>query len=148
MERFSENRIEKPVRHAVSIVIKNGRGETLFALRSPHKDSYPSTWSLPSHYVSEGEELAETVRRIGEKKLGVALEPVELINEGKSDRGNFTLFMHDYEARVAEGEPRIVSDDYTELKWAEPHKHLESMEVMGDCCRLYKESLEADKSGT
>lgn len=148
MEQFKENRIEKPVRHAVSIVIKNTNGETLFALRSPHKDSYPSTWSLPSHYVSEDEELAETVRRIGEKKLGVALEPVELINEGESDRGNFTLFMHDYEARVVEGEPRIVSDDYTELRWAEPHTHLESMEVMGDCCRLYKESLETDKSGT
>lgn len=147
MEPFRENRIEKPIRHAVSIVVKNTKGETLFALRSPHKDSYPSTWSLPSHYVDEGEELTETVRRIGEKKLGVVLESVELINEGKSDRGNFTLFMHDYEARVVEGEPHIVSGDYTELKWAEPHAHLESMETMGDCCRLYKESLEVDKPG-
>ncbi len=145
MELFKENRIEKPIRHAISIVIKNNRGETLFALRSPSKDSYPVTWSLPSHYVSEGEEFSDTIRRIGEGKLGVELESVKLVNEGKSDRGNFTLFMHDYEVRVAAGEPHIVSDDYTELKWAEPHVHLDSMEVMGDCCRLYKEYLTENK---
>ncbi|MFZ3031462.1 MAG: NUDIX domain-containing protein [Candidatus Moraniibacteriota bacterium] len=92
MEQFKENRIEKPVRHAVSIVIKNANGETLFALRSPHKDSYPSTWSLPSHYVSEDEELAETVRRIGEKKLGVTLEPVSLLMKG-SQIEEISLFL-------------------------------------------------------
>lgn len=145
MEQFKENRIEKPIRHAISIVIKNDRGETLFALRSPKKDSYPSTWSLPSHYVGEGEEFSDTVQRIGENKLGVQLELVKPINEGKSDRGNFILFMHDYEARITAGEPGIVSGDYTELKWADPRAHLESMEVMGDCCRLYGEYLAAEK---
>lgn len=132
---------KKPIRHAVSVIIKNDKDETLFALRSPDKDSYPSIWSLPSHYVEKGEEHKNTIKRIGENKLGILLEPIKLINEGKSDRGDFILFMHDYEVKIISGEPHIVSDDYTEIKWFEPIKQINSMNIMGDCCRLYKEYL-------
>ena len=131
----------KPIRHAVSVVIQNNKNETLFALRSPKSTSYPLAWSLPSHYVEGNESHQETVKRIGKNKLGVDLEIGELLNEGNSDRGDFELFMHDYLATVKSGEPGIVSDNYTELKWSEPKSQLKSMKIMGDCCRLYKEYL-------
>jgi hypothetical protein len=53
--------------------------------------------------------------------------------------------MKKYEAKIISGEPCIVSDDYIKLKWSEPIKQIESMKVMGDCCRLYKEYLELNK---
>lgn len=132
---------DKSTRHAISIVIQNENDEILFALRSANKSSYPLAWSLPSHYVSENESPKDTVKRIGKNKLGIELEIGELLNEGKSDRGDFILFMHDYSATITNGEPNIVSNDYVELIWAEPHSQLNSMKVMGDCCRLYKEYL-------
>ncbi len=133
--------VSKPVRHAVSVVIQNSSKQTLFALRSPQASSYPLVWSLPSYFVAENETRGETIRRIGKNKLGIELEIGELLNEGISDRGDFTLFMHDYSATMNEGQPRIVSDFYTDLKWAEAKSQLASMKVMGDCCRLYKEYL-------
>lgn len=126
------------IHHAVSVVIQNSNNETLFALRSPQASSYPLTWSLPSHYVAGNETHEETIKRIGKNKLGVELEIGKLLNEGKSDRGNFTLFMHDYSVKIIEGELKINNDYYTNIKWAEPIAQLNSMKVMGDCCRLYK----------
>lgn len=135
--------METPLKHAVSIILKNKEGKVLFALRSPHKTSYPNVWSLPSHYVKEGETFEDTVRRIGMHKLGIDLVPINMIHEGTSDREDFTLFMHDYLVE-SEGEPRITSDDYIELRWEYPEIQFASMKVMGDCCRLYKEFLEKE----
>ncbi len=131
------------MRHAVSVVVRNENNETLFALRSANESSYPLVWSLPSHYVKEGESPEETVKRIGINKLGVELESVELLNEGVIDRGIFTLFMHDYSAKIVVGDVKLMREHYEELKWSEPISQLQSMEIMGDCCRLYKEYLES-----
>ena len=132
----------KPVKHAISVVIEIDDGLVLFALRSQMKDSYPLTWSLPSHYVKPGESPGETVKRIGKGKLGVELEILELLNEGSSERDEYILFMHDYKVKILEGVPALHSTDYIELKWGKPEVQLHSMSVMGDCCRLYKEYLE------
>lgn len=134
---------DKPIRHAISVVIQNENNETLFALRSANEPSYPLTWSLPSHYVKENETPEETVKRIGKNKLGVELGLAELLNEGTSDRGDFILFMHDYLAKIVSGEPQVMSEHYERLKWSEPTTQLRSMDTMGDCCRLYKEHLES-----
>lgn len=134
--------MSEPVRHAISVVIKNDKGEVLFTKRSANKTSYPLAWSLPSHYAKDKESPADTVKRIGQNKLGVDLKIGKMINEGLSEREDFTLFMHDYEAVIVNGAPQLVSNDYTEIKWSDPEKQFASMSVMGDCCRLYKESLE------
>lgn len=132
----------KPIKDAVSVVIRNEKGETLFALRSPDKSEFPLVWSLPSHFMNDGEKVEDTIKRIGRNKLGVELELVQFLNEGYGDRPDFTLFMHDYEARVTNGIPRINSDDFIELKWSDPLTQISSMDIMGDCCRLYKEYLD------
>lgn len=132
----------KPVRDAVSVVINNEKGETLFALRNKDEESFPLVWSLPSHYVKEGESFEQTVERIGRNKLGVTLKAVKLLNEGKAEREDFILFMHDYSAEIIVGTPHIVKENpYEQLKWAKPEAQLQSMKKMGDCCRLYREYL-------
>lgn len=136
--------LEKPIKHAVSVVIENDKGQTLFALRSPNKSEYPLVWSLPSHFVNNNEGLEETVIRVGQNKLGVTLEPIKLLNEGYGERPEFKLFMHVFAARVIAGNPHIHSDDFIELKWSDSVTQLSTMNIMGDCCRLYKEYLEKD----
>lgn len=83
---------EKPVREAISVVIPNPQGETLFALRSSRKASFPLTCSLPSYYVAESETPDVTIAWIGIHKLGVELKLVRLLNEGYSERPDFRLF--------------------------------------------------------
>ncbi len=136
----------KEIKHAISVVIQNEKRETLFALRSSNKTEFPLVWSLPSHFMLKDEKAEDTIKRIGQHKLGVELASVRLLNEGYGDRPGFTLFMHDYEARVIDGIPSIHSDDFIELKWADPTEQLSSMEIMGDCCRLYKEHLERNET--
>lgn len=134
--------MNKEIKDAVSVIIKNENGETLFALRNKSEKSFPLVWSLPSHFVKTGESVDETVRRIGKNKLGVELTTVRLVNEGKAERDDFIIFMHDYEAKVISGRPHITTEDpYEEIKWQDAESQLASMTVMGDCCRLYKESL-------
>lgn len=133
--------MEKPIKDAVSVIIRNTQGETLFALRSPHKNTFPLMWSLPSHTVIAGESPDATIARIGSHKLGVELQLVRLLNEGYGERPNYRLFMHDYEAQIIAGEPRLASDDYIELKWAPAETFLPTLKTKGDCTRLYDEYL-------
>lgn len=134
--------MNKKIKDAVSVVIKNNKGETLFALRNKNEESFPNVWSLPSHFVKRGESFKETVARIGKDKIGVELKAVKLLNERKIEREDFVLFMHNYLAEIINGEPHIVrSDPYSKIKWEKAERQLASMDIMGECCRLYKEYL-------
>lgn len=137
----------KPLRHAVSVVITNDKGETLFARRSPHKAEFPLAWSLPSHFMNDGEQPADTIARIAADKLGVELEMVALLNEGYGDHGDFVLFMHDYTARITKGIPTIISNDYVKLLWAKAEDFLPTLQQKGDCTRLYSEYITQYYSG-
>ena len=121
--------MEKPIRHAISVVIKNKQGETLFARRSRHKKEFPLVWSLPSHFADDGEAPEDTIARIGLHKLGVKLTPLRLLNEGYGERPDFRLFMHDYAVEVESGEPRIASDDFVALKWANAEEFLQLLKL-------------------
>lgn len=137
--------MKKPTKHAISVIIQNQKGETLFARRSPHKKSFPLAWSLPSHFVNDDESPEDTIARIGLHKLGVKLTSIRLLNEGYGDRPDFQLFMHDYAAVIESGEPKITSDDYTELTWAKADEFLPTIQVKGECTRLYSEYLEKNR---
>ena len=63
--------MNKPIRDAVSVVIINDRGETLFALRNKNEKSFPLVWSLPSHFVKDGDSFDKTVEDIGNDKLEI-----------------------------------------------------------------------------
>jgi hypothetical protein len=64
-----------------------------------------------------------------------------MFNEGYGERVDFKLFMHVFAAKIIASNPHLNSDDFVELKWSEPMAQFTSMNVMGDCCRLYKEYL-------
>lgn len=137
--------MEKPIKHAISVVIQNEKGETLFAQRSPHKKEFPLIWSLPSHFMKDSEAPAETIERIGMHKLGVRLKPIHLLNEGYGERPHFRLFMHDYAVEILSGEPKIISDDFVELIWTKAEDFLPTIKVKGDSTRLYGEYLTQSK---
>jgi len=71
----------KPIKHAISVVIRNSQGQTLFALRSPKKKNFPLIWSLPSFWVADSETPEATIARIGAHKLGVKGECTRLYSE-------------------------------------------------------------------
>lgn len=131
----------KLIKHAVSVIIRDN-DKTLFALRSPNKKRFPLTWSLPSYFVNEEETHNEAIKRIGKEKLGIELMPLRLLNEGYGERDDFRLFMHDYEAKVISGIPRLNSDDYVDLCWEEPVSFLSKIPIKGECTRLYDEYLQ------
>ena len=131
----------KPVKHAISVIIQNQKGETLFAQRSPHKKEFPLVWSLPSHFMEDGERPKDTISRIGLYKLGVKLEPIRMLNEGYGERPDFQLFMHDYLVEIVSGKAQIASDDFVDLKWANADEFLPTIKIKGDCTRLYGEYL-------
>lgn len=121
--------LDKPIKHAVSVVIKDNKNRTLFALRSPNKSEFPLFWSLPSHFVNAEENFEETIIRIGRNKLGVNLEPIKLLNEGHGERPEFILFMHVFAAKIVKGNPCLNSDDFIELKWSEPALQLSTVKI-------------------
>lgn len=138
--------MNKPTKHAIAVVLQNSEGKTLFALRNRNEQSFPLVWSLPSAFMHLGESIDETIVRIGRKKLGIDLKPRVLLNEGLVEREAYRLFMHDYSAELVHRTPQIIeSDPYEVLKWEDPRTQLASMDVMGDCCRLYWEYLEMKK---
>lgn len=134
----------KPIKHAISIVLRDVNGRTLFALRSAIKKQFPLVWSLPSHFVIDGEDPKATIARIGTDKLGVKLEPVRLLKEGYGEKPDFMLHMHDYEVTML-GEPYLASSDYAELKWAKAEEFLPTLKVKGECTRLYSEYIQESK---
>jgi len=135
--------MEKEIRHAISVVIQNNSGKTLFAFRSKDKPSYPSVWSLPSATIRNSESPQDTIKRIGVDKLGVDLKPGSLLIEGKQDRDDYILFMHDYEATLSSGTPRVVSSDYDNIEWKDSITQINQIkpEDMGMCTKLYKQYL-------
>lgn len=133
--------MSKPLRRVVSVVIQNEEGKTLFALRSAHKDPYPNMWSLPSYYMQPGEEPEDTTRRIGIGKLGTTLDVGELLNKGTSEQEEFFRQMYVFQVTPS-SEPRIITDDYSELGFFWPEEHIAIMPILGDCTRLYKEYLD------
>lgn len=92
--------------------------------------------------MNDDEKPEDTIARIGTHKLGVKLKAIRLLIEGYGERPGFRLFMHDYEAEIESGEPRIASDDFIELKWAKAEAFLPTIQTKGECTRLYGEYLE------
>lgn len=133
--------LRKPIKHAISIVLLNKNKETLFALRNKHKKSYPNTWSLPSHFVEEGETFEDTIKRIGKNKLGCELEKDFLLKENKFEREKFILFMHVYQVKLISGKPKVNTTSYQKIKWEDAKTQFNEMDVFGACTTLYKEYL-------
>lgn len=93
------------------------RGRVLLGLRAAHK-SFPRCWDIFGGHVEPGETpwdalSRELVEELGVKALaGSQLEAIslDLPNEGPS-------LLHLFHVRAWAGEPRLASDEHTELGW-------------------------------
>lgn len=136
--------MRRRVKRSVSFVIRDpARSALVLAVRRPPDDEdLPDAWGLPAASLRDGETWEDAVRRAGREKLGVTLDAGALLEEGRIERGSYTLHMRLYEARVARGEPRVPQPtagvtQYSALEWA-PANRFEPAAAQGSlCCRLY-----------
>ena len=138
---------EKLLKNAISIVLFNEDGKTLFVLRSRYKSSYPSTWSLPSYFVNKNETFSDTIKRIGINKLDCELEKVCLLKKGKFEREKFILYMYIYQVKLISGKPKVNTSDYEKIKWENANYQFQNMKIFGACTTLYRNYLEKTSYG-
>ena len=96
-------------------------GAVLLAKRSPAKRAYPDAWSFPGGHVEPGEALDDAlVREVGEE---VGLVPTYFYKLGiieKPDLAAHGAVTHHHLYAVTAwdgGEPVLVGDEHTELRW-------------------------------
>ena len=103
------------MKRSVSLVIEGPAG--LLLVRRPDDDeSMPGVWGLPAASLREGESERDALLRAGRDKLGVEVEPLELVGEEGG--------MRDWRARIVAGEPSVPqakdATQYVELRWGAP----------------------------
>jgi 8-oxo-dGTP pyrophosphatase MutT (NUDIX family) len=101
-------------KRSVSLVIDGPDG--LLLVRRPEDDeSLPGVWGLPATSLFEGESEEDAVRRAGREKLGVEVEPVQVVGRDGA--------MTDWEVRIVDGPPSVPQEgrgtQYTELRWGD-----------------------------
>jgi len=129
---------------ALSLVFSNKEGKALCVKRSSSKDSFPNFWSLPSAWIKDNETFAQVAKNLSKKKLG--LENIEIeqkpLGVSEVDRGDFILEMSDYNVINFQGEIKLNSEEYVDMKWVTPEelKNIFDKEhdgMVGDCCKTF-----------
>jgi 2-dehydro-3-deoxyphosphogluconate aldolase / (4S)-4-hydroxy-2-oxoglutarate aldolase len=100
-------------RDAVVVVIERD-GRFLFVRRAPHVPA-PGTWCPVSGRVEPGETQRGAVRREAREELDVEVVADEKLDELPTADGAFRL--HYWRATLRWGEPRVASDEVTDLGW-------------------------------
>lgn len=137
---------EKPTKQAVAFAVHRGADrETVLAVRRPGDDEdLPGHWGLPAASLREDEGWEEAVLRTGPEKLGVELAVGPQMNEGRSDRGDGSLHMRLYDARIVRRKPEVPQPaagvtQYTDWEWAPPERLEEAADAGSLCSALYLE---------
>jgi 8-oxo-dGTP diphosphatase len=121
--------VEKPVKRSVAVLIRKGT-QILSTRRSDADDELPGVWGLPAGSYRGDETLQELVERIGAQKLGIRLNPVRLVAEGRQERPAYVLQMELWEASMS-GIPV-----HPAFRWA-PLNSLAPGRAQGSlCCEL------------
>jgi ADP-ribose pyrophosphatase YjhB (NUDIX family) len=117
--------LNRRVRCSVAAVIRKDGHDAILAVKRPTDDDHlPNIWGLPAVTLRHGELPEAGLRRVGTEKLGVCLDPVELLGIGSLDRGDYELILMDIAARVVDGEPdvhsaRTTATRYVDQRWTE-----------------------------
>ena len=94
------------------------QGSVLLARRSPHRKAYPGLWSFPGGHVEAEETLEQALTREASEEVNVA--PVIYNAVARIADPNTTsepITYHMYAVREWRGEPSIINDEHTELRW-------------------------------
>ena len=110
----------KPEKHSVAVVVRTGDG-TFLAVRRPDdpEDPLAGLWGLPAVTLADEEDELSGVIRAGRAKLGVELAVGRKIGEKTADRGDYVLFLADYEAVIASGTPSVPQPDNSMTQYAD-----------------------------
>lgn len=122
----------KAIKKSVSFVIYNDDKSRVLAVKRPKDDrDLPNIWGLPAGSLKIKESFEQAVLRSGKEKLGVELEIIKQINEGKIERRDYVLYMKLFEVRIIKGKPKVPQflsniTQYQKLKWAKPKEFINS----------------------
>jgi len=81
-------------------------------------DPLAGVWGFPAVTLADGEDELSAVIRAGRDKLGVELTPGQRIGAATADRGEYLLFLADYEATIAHGTPAVPQPDTSVTQYA------------------------------
>ena len=134
-----------PVQRAVALVVHCPDDACLLlAVRRPEDDAeLPGLWGLPAATLREHETVEDAARRVGETKLGVEVEPGEVVAQGTQQRPAYLLEMALLTAKLRDlGRPPSLlapsgrSTAYVAWRWAHPGILEEAARRGSLCCRL------------
>lgn len=102
----------KPIKRSVALVILNENNEFL-VIQRPEDDRLSRFWGFPAASPKESETIEEAAHRAAETKLGVKVELRQPLGTRRSDRGDYTLELTDYLAKIVSGTPTVPQPDTT-----------------------------------
>lgn len=135
------------VKEVVACVVyrNGGQREVLAVLRPEDDPDLPGIWGLPAVSKNASESWEDAIARVGREKLGVSLTAGPLLAEGEGVGAGPRIRMRVYEARLANGEPRVPQPvpgvtQYRSWRWAEATDFEPGARAGSLCCRLFLEA--------
>jgi uncharacterized protein len=109
----------QPVKRSVAVVVRAADGAFL-VVRRPDDPADPlaGVWGFPAVTLAEGEDELSAVIRVGRDKLGVELAPGRRIGAATADRGEYRLYLADYETTIVSGTPVVPQPDTSVTQYA------------------------------
>ncbi|HWK36782.1 NUDIX hydrolase [Sphingomonas sp.] len=131
----------EPVHTACAIFMRGGR--VLLARRAGHKASYPNCWDFVGGHLESGETPEQGLARESMEEVGLLPHqprPVGLIHDERMG-AIYHMFVID---RWAGGEPSLVGEEHTELRW---FPIAQAVELPGLALAQYRDLLRTLPSG-
>ena len=118
----------------------DGPGGLLLVRRPDDDESLPGVWGLPAASLADRESEEDAVRRAGREKLGVEVEPLEVVGRDGA--------MTDWAVRIASGEPAVPQEgrgtQYTALRWGDVRDLVPAARDGSLCSRALLRAREVD----
>lgn len=92
--------------------------KVLLARRSPHRKAYPNRWSFPGGHVEGDETFDQALCREVSEELGIVPLAYRLLTRiSDPNATSEPICYHLYAVTEWEGEPAIVDEEHSELRW-------------------------------
>ncbi len=104
------------VRHRTLLMMK----------RAPQRRAYPDRWSFPGGHLEEGETAVDGLKRELAEEIGIALSDHRFLGSicDPNARDEDVVY-HLYVVTGWAGEPRILDDEHSEMRWLSKREALD-----------------------
>ena len=116
--------------------------KVLLARRSPGRKAYPDLWSFPGGHVEQDETLEQALVREAREEIGVV--PIRYAALARIPDPNAPATYHMYVVTHWEGEPTILDNEHSELRWFPP---ADAQQLADLALEKYRPLLEKLRSG-